>query len=421
MRNLIEMQQEWKSAVDEMKTLIDLAETEKRDLTADEEKKYNEFDKQSETLKSDIEKEKSRLARIEKVSRMAEDAGKIQKKMEIPNVHGSHEDKKEFRSLGEFVYTFFANPSDERLAELREQSMGTGVKGGIMIPTVFRDTLMEVNPLQAVLRARCSNIPTEGDAPVEIPVLDQSPTKGRLAGVTVNWVAEGGAKPETDASLKKIELTPHEVAAHVVMTDKLLRNWPACEALLTRLIRGGITNAIETAILTGSGVGQPKGVYGSGAVKMVTRAGATSITYADVSNMFTEFFHDGNAQGVWFANQTILPKLMALKDESSALIWQPNARDGNPGTMFGMPVVWNNRAPILGNPLDLMLADMSYYAICEGSGPYVGLSEHVYWTSNKTALKVFTNIDGMPWLSTTVPLSDTASTVTVSPFIYLST
>lgn len=421
MSKLIDMQQEWKTSVEGMKRLIDLAETEKRDLTADEEKEYNELDKKSETLKTEIEAEKKRMDRIEKVNRDADEAKKIQNKVDVPNVHGAHQDKEEFRSLGEFVYTFFNNPNDTRMQELREQSMGTGTKGGIMVPTVFRDTLLQVNPLEAVLRSRCSAIPTEGDATVEIPVLDQSPANGRLAGVTVGWVTEGGAKPATDAEIKKITLTPHEIAAHVVMTDKLLRNWPACEALLTRLIRGGITNALEMAIMTGSGVGKPKGFLGAGASKKITRDGTTSITSTDINGMYSEFFHDGNAQGVWFANQTVLPKLLVMKDASSHLIWQPNQREGVPGTLLGLPLVWNNRAPILGSEGDLLLADMSYYAVCEGSGPYIGMSEHVYWTSNKTALKVFTNIDGQPWLSTTIPLSDTASTVTVSPFIYLST
>jgi HK97 family phage major capsid protein len=109
-----------------------------------------------------------------------------------------------------------------------------------------------------------------------------------------------------------------------------------------------------------------------------------------------------------------------MKDDSSALIWQPNAREGDPNRILGIPFVINNRNPVLGSQGDLALLDLNYYLIKEGSGPYVAASEHVYFTSNKTVIKAFTNIDGQSWLSTTLPLEGSTANV-VSPFVVLTT
>ena len=422
-----DLRTDWKTAVDEMDTILKKADSEKRDMTEAEEKRLSELMQKSDDLKGQIAKAEAEAERRNKVASMVHETRQIQKSIEFPNINTGAEDDKEFKSLGEFLHAVVGNRSDPRLKNLyeaREQSMGTGVKGGFMVPPQFRATLMELPVQQAVFRSRCASIPTEGDAAVTVPTMDQSPGKGRLSGVDVNWIAEGGNKPETDMYLQEITLTPKEIAAHAVLTDKLIRNWPACETIITSKIRSAMINAVEIAILSGNGVGKPKGFLGSGASISVTRTGTTSIVYADIVNMYNQFY-DEMGEGVWFANKTILPKLMTMKDDSSGLIWYPggraNAKDGVPDTLMGLPIVWNYRQPTLGAEGDLILADMSHYAICEGSGPYVAASSHVYFLNNKTVVKVFNNLDGMPWLSTTIPMSDTASTVVTSPFVYMST
>lgn len=70
----------------------------------------------------------------------------------------------------------------------------------------------------------------------------------------------GGQKPKTETSFKEISLQPHEVAAHVVVTDKLLRNWPAASSFISSLLRGAMVNAEDMAFLKGDGEGKPNGI-----------------------------------------------------------------------------------------------------------------------------------------------------------------
>ena len=131
--------------------------------------------------------------------------------------------------------------------------------------------------------------------------------------------------------------------------------------------------------------------------------------------MYAAFMSGGRA--VWIASRSILPQLMTMVDAAGNLIWQPNARDGAPGSLLGFPVLLNDRSPVLGAQADLVLVDLNYYMIKDGFGISVSASEHPQFTRNRTIIKAFWNVDGAPWLNTPLLLEDGATQV--SPFVVL--
>ena len=145
-----------------------------------------------------------------------------------------------------------------------------------MVPTQFRPDLMQVTPQEAIVRPRATIIPPgiPPDAEVTVPVLDQTAGENIYGGVQIAWIGEGDTKPQTDFQLKQRDLVPHEVAGHIVVTDKLLRNWPAAEVTIGKLLRQAVIGAEDQAFLTGNGVAKPHGVIHSGAVINVARATA---------------------------------------------------------------------------------------------------------------------------------------------------
>jgi HK97 family phage major capsid protein len=120
---------------------------------------------------------------------------------------------------------------------------------------------------------------------------------------------------------------------------------------------------------------------------------------------------------VWVASQTCLPQLMTMVDAGNNLIWQPSAREGAPGTLLGFPLLINDQSPALGTQGDLVLIDLDYYLVKDGSGISVQASEHPLFTSNRTIIKAFWNVDGQPWL--TSPLLQRDGVTQVSPFVVL--
>src|SRR5690606_4763560 len=124
------------------------------------------------------------------------------------------------------------------------------------VPMQFRSDIMQINPQAAIVRPRATVIPAGSppDSAIIIPALDQtgSAPAHMTGGVDVSWVEEGGLKPETDATFRQITLQPKEVAAHITVTDKMLRNWQASAAFLENQLRGAITRAEDFAFLTGN-------------------------------------------------------------------------------------------------------------------------------------------------------------------------
>ncbi|WCS66491.1 major capsid protein [Caulobacter phage TMCBR2] len=345
-----------------------------------------------------------------------------------------------FETLGHFIAAVRFNPNDQRLTGLYDENAGaeaaanmtdemraemrmdTGANGGFMIPREFRTSMLEVEtPGSAPIRANATVIDADPNSPdngVTMPALDQSGNAAghQFGGVTVNWVAEGGQKPLTDAKLKSVDVDTYEVAGYMIVTDKLLRNWKGADAFMRKQFGGAIREAGEYAFLRGDGTGKPTGIIGHASTYLVNRATAGTFKYLDAVAMLARFRMTGGQSAFWLMPQSVLPQLMTMQDPAGHYIWKPDAKDGFAGTLLGYPVKWNPTSPALGTSGDVMLIDAAFYIIKDGSGPFVAASEHVLFTQNKTVLKAFWNVGGKPWL--TAPHYD-AGGYQVSPFVQL--
>lgn len=400
----------------EAKALVDGARAETRELTAEEATAFDAAMDAAEAVEANI----ARLERIDAATardleiRPAAGAGQGVIRS------GGDPANTQFETLGQFVAAVAFNPSDQRLTGLynpdvgsggdgasAEQRFDTGSTGGFMIPTEFREQIMQVAPQDALVRPRAMVIPAgdNPDAAVEMPYLQQGQlagdgntiNSGVYGGVLVGWTEEGELPDTSEAKLGMVRLQPWELTGLCEATQKLLRNWKASDPFLRTLLRGAMVAAEDVAFQTGNGVKKPLGVLKSPALKKVNRATANTVTYADVVNMLSVWLMRGNTSGVWSAPQSLLPKLATMKDEEGHLIWQPNARDGIAGTLLGIPLRWNNRAPAVGTLGDLQLNDWSAYIIKDGAGPFISASEHAKFAESKVLIKLVYNVDGASW------------------------
>lgn len=420
-----------------MEAILAAAEAAQRALSVEEQAEFDELKTKVDTLDAGTSAANAMQARRDEVA-----ARRVAPQAATPTVAapaaGNRQvpmrgaEVKEFSTLAEFCTAAIYTPNDQRLASLfrrnveqnAEQRMDSGQSGGFMIPTQFREAIMKVNPQTSIIRPRATVIPAGDppDAEIELPALDQTGTAPQnvYGGVSVAWLAEGGAKPETDADFRMVSLKPQEIAGHIVLTDKLLRNSAATGAFVASQLPLAIQAAEDLAFLRGNGIGKPKGVIGNNAEYAQARATGNTVTYADTVNMLSRLM--GGA-GVWVANPSLLPVLAQIQDNAGGtgvgqyVFAQGNMQGGIPDTLWGRPILWNQRSPALGSKGDLVLADFSHYLIKDGSGPFIAYSEHVFFLSNKTVVKAFTNVDGNSWLTEPFRGEDNRQT---SPFVVLA-
>ena len=402
----------WRDAcIARMEAILTSADAESRNLNDAETSEY-------ERLNKSVDESNSMIEKLAKVENLQAESRRAVRTVPFPNVNfGKADDPDEFRNFGEFIHSVRFQPNDKRL-EYREQSMGVGAEGGFMVPKQFRENLMSVDVQAPLIRPRATVIPAGDppDAEISMPMLDQSAAENMFGGVTVTWIGEGQTKAETDAAFKEIKLQPNEVAAYITTTDKLLRNWQAAGPTLSGLLRNAMIAAEDYQFLRGNGVGKPSGIIGCTAEIAYNRAVASQIAYADVVGMLARLRSDAGA--VWIASRTTIPQLANIRDTGNFNLFMTQATLGVPATLLGIPLIFNERSPALGSKGDLVLADLSYYLIKDGSGPFVQASEHVFFRQNKTVIKAFWNVDGKPWLTAPIPLEG-ATTSTVSPIVVL--
>lgn len=424
--NLQQLLQARAEKVQRQSAILAKAKAENRELTAAEEAEFDSIEAEVTTLDGQIEAKRKQEQRESVVaSRMSELDNPAEKPFRPAAVAGSgtQAQQKEsygFASLGEFVNAVRFGDVKGRLDSIRnEMSMGTDADGGFAVPEQFREDLLRLAYEQAIVRPRATVIPAGSppDAKITIPAFAQG-AAGSYGGVAVTWIGEGDLKPETTAKLDEVTLEPHEVAAHVVVTDKLLRNWSAANSFLRNLLSQAMAAAEDTAFLKGDGNGKPSGVITAPGRILVNRGTANRITYADIVKARAALLPGTEDMAVWVVAQSALPEIMTLQDPAGNYIFiRGDATRGIASTLAGIPIRFTGKTGPLGQVGDLALLDLSYYLIKDGSGPFIAASEHVHFRENKTVIKCFWNVDGKPWVKTPLTLED--GVTKASPYVIL--
>jgi len=444
-KSIEELRQELGVLVDQQQEIVNEA-AEKESMTEEEE---NEFNQKFNDLEKQIKAKEDMIAKLEKVGNRAANLDKpidpiVRPIPGDPSQNNKKLDDAGFENLGEFVHAVRFGDSKGRVQNLEqgqgqgggikvpdafrgqfmprfrnEWSMGVGGEGGFAVPTQFKPDMLMIQPEPSIVRERATVIPA-GDPPdgtITMPAFSQG-ANGVFGGVEVSWIGEGENKPETDGGLEEVSLTPKEVAAHTVVTDKLLRNWTAANAFISTLLQSATVSAEDFAFLRGNGVAKPMGALNAPGAMAVARAVAAQISYLDTVNMLASLLPESQSRATYIANISTLPQLTTLQDANGNYIFiRGDATRGIPSTLNGIPIKFTGKTPTLGNRGDLMLIDFAYYLIKDGSGPFVAASEHVLFRQNKTVIKVFWNVDGQGWVKNPLLLED--GLTTVSPYVIL--
>lgn len=399
--------------IDAMQTLLNGATAENRDMTAEEVVQYDALMAEQEGLKTQI-------ARVEAQTNlnkeMTSNTSKPVHVVAATNFADAElvNDKGEFETLGDFMSAVKAGGTDPRLNFVSAQTMGTGSEGGFLIPQKIGEMIMSFNAEVGIVRPRATVIPggTNPDAEISFPALDQSGTKGVYSGVVTTWLAEGDTIDETSFSVREIKMQPKAVAGYIAFSNKLLRNTAAASTLGTKLLSEAINKAEDDAFISGDGVGKPMGFLNHASAKAINRNTANTVKFIDLATMVQN--HKGDRKE-WVISQTLYATILTMEDGAGKLIFT-NGIDGLSPTMLGFPVRWSERTPTIGTKGDIMLLDLSYYYVKDGSGLLLSASEHVQFLSDKTVFKVTKSVDGQSSMNSTLKLENAE---TVSPFVIL--
>lgn len=343
-----------------------------------------------------------------------------------------------FNNMGEFSVAVrrAANPNasagqvDPRLTRLNAAptsygNENTGPDGGFLVPPDFRNDIMTKVLAENTLLSRVDQIPIAGNS-FMMPVDETTPWQ-TSGGIQAYWEGEGDVGTQSKPSFTTKQVRANKITALVGMTEEMLEDAPAIDAYLRRKAPEKINFKLDTAIVSGNGVGKPLGILNSAALVTVTKESsqaADTLLMENVVKMYSRMYAPLLGSSIWLMNQDVMPQLLQINsralDVAGSQVYggQPmyigpgQLSQAPNGMLLGRPIVYTQACPTLGDLGDVIFADMSQYLAVIKGGIKADTSMHLWFDYGITAYRFSLRIGGNPWWGSTItPASGSSNTL----------
>lgn len=365
----------------------------------------NEQIKEMKDLKAEYEAVKAQIeAKEELESIMASANTSTRKTTPAPvarvEVRESHADKNGgFNNMGDFLKSV-KNAASGNMDKRFQNAMfeKNGEDGGFLVPDEMMSGIAKKIDSDESLLSRCTQFSVSGNS-LSLVTDENQPFTG---GVQAYWTQEGGQIQESKHSFGMATWRLHKLAALVKTTDELLEDAVALESYIRAMAPVAIIQKINEAILSGNGVGKPKGILNSDFKITVAKESAQTadtIVARNVIKMYNRMIPSSRANAVWFINPEAEDQLRTMVDDNGNFIYLAPGSQMNQspyGLLMGRPVIpLLGGMQALGDEGDIIFADLSYYyAIIKSSGLKNSVSTHLLFDRDQTAYKFIFRVDG---------------------------
>ena len=397
----------------------------------------------SDEYQKEIESIEKRIAAIETAERAAARlAGttSLTPQSSVPaEVKSTEGDPNKFRSFGEqlqaiaFAQTNKDLPRDGRLVYRAPTGANVGVpsEGGFLVQQDFSTSLLQLSHEVGLLASRTTNLPiSENSNGIKLPAVDETSraTGSRWGGIQVYMAAEADTVTATKPKFREIELSLNKMMGLGYVTDEILKDAAALEAILKQGFAEEIAYKTDDLIINGTGSGQPLGFLNAGSLITVdaeSGQAASTLVAMNVLNMYARLTTRAMRNAVWLTTQECLPQLWTMvMPGSNVIMYQPPGLNGNIeanapyGTLLGRPIMLLEQVGQLGTAGDLILADLSAYLMIDKDGVNTAESMHVRFLYDEMVFRITYRLDGQPAVHT--PLTPANGGPTQSPFVALA-
>ncbi|MET9506916.1 phage major capsid protein [Streptomyces flavidovirens] len=372
---------------EQTKALLDAAEAEKRDLSAEEEVTYQK-------LNADLDAIDARakdLADAEQRTKDAETAfaGLLSK---TPEVRKGEDDNPELRQflLGE-RRSYDIKPQGR--VNFRDLTKGSATAGGNTVPTTFYNQLLaHLIEVSGLLMASPNVLNTTSGESIEMPVT--------TAHSTAVITAEGAPIGESDPAFAKRTLGAYKYGVLVQLSSELLTDTGVdLEGYLSMQAGRALGNAFGAHAVTGTGSSQPTGVVTSASTgKTGGTAAAGAFTADDLIDLFYSVIgpYRNSPSCGWLMRDATMAAARKLKDLNGQYLWQPSLQLGVPDTLLAKPVYTDPNVAAVGlSAKSVVFGDFSAYTVRFAGGVRFERSDEYAFNSDLTTFRAILRADGL--------------------------
>lgn len=348
MKKLFELRQQKTALKNDMRTLLTVADGEKRSLTDEEGKKFEELRAQADALEVEI----SRLEAVQEEER----------NLPGTSMTGKSVTNDELRT---YILT----------GERRALSTAVGADGGYtVIPELDKEVMRQMQD-DSVMRQIATVRTTKSNEYKKLV---------SVGGAAVNHASEGDKRTETATpKLEEVEIKLNTIYAYPKTTQEIL-DFSEVDILgwLTSEIADTFTATEDEDFVSGDGVKKAKGFLSYpraatgdktrpfGTLEKMVTAGAAP-TADELIDLLFKLKSKYRKNAVWVMNSGSAAALQKLKNGNGDYIWRDRLVAGSPDTLLGRPVYYleNLSDAAAGEPV-LAVGDFKrgYYVVDHTTG-----------------------------------------------------
>jgi HK97 family phage major capsid protein len=376
--------------VKESRAILDTADREKRDLTADENQKFDR-------IVADIEAKGKSADALESQLRIESDLSNQRDSNYRAGVNDGDAPKKG-RASEAYKKAFFdryARVGKNNLGaeHLNALQVGTDSEGGYLVPEEFETAIVRILQNGNPLRAAATVITTASDR--NIPV---ETSTGAFA-----YIDEEAAYAGTDPVVGRVVLGAHKAGGIIKVSEELLQDaFFPIDSWLVDLAGRRFADLEDTNFGGGNGTGKPTGLFATTAVagtSLTGTTGAVSATAVITGDNLIDTFHGLKRayrdRASWVMGDGAAKMIRKLKDGDDQYMWQPGLVAGQPDRILGRPVIISDgaTAPAV-NARSIMFGDVSQYYIVDRLGMVMQRLNELYAANGQIGFKFMRRHDG---------------------------
>jgi HK97 family phage major capsid protein len=350
--------------------------------------------------------DKDNAERLEKV--LDERLSKMEADMKVPRLNGNDEEGK--------------SDYDKKYSQAMTQFLRHGVKSEIILPWGYENMTKEQKDLTVghdpdggywvspehssqIIKKIFETSPMRQVCTVESISSDALDIMEDVNDMAGGWSGEVASRSVTDTAEIGLRRIPvHELSAMPKASQKILDDAVInVEAWLAGKQGDKFSRLENTAFVTGTGAGQPRGftTYDAGTtnpgqIERLTTAANDTLDDVDLVGVLYKLKAPYRMNSTWAFNRNTLATISKIQDGQGRFVFQPGLQAGAPSSLLGRPMIeFNDMADDANGTLPVAIADWkAAYTVVDRKGitvlrdPYSSKPHVLFYSVKRTGADV---------------------------------
>lgn len=370
-------------AWEQAKALLDSAEAENRELTAEERQSWD-------SMNADIDAKDRQIQELLDSEERSAKADEARARFEALARPQRQEAEGRARGEMEELASFLRGESGQRsltVVEKRDLVKSVAASGGNTVPTSFRSLLMEhLIDTASIRQSNVTVLTTDKGEDLQVPKTS--------AYSTASLISEGSAITESDATFGQVTLQAFKYAILIQVSRELLDDSAVNLAdFLARQAGRAVGDKSGEHQTAGDGSSKPNGIV------TASSSGASAASGAVAADNLIDLYHSVIAgyrrNGTWMMRDATAKEVRKLKDTTNQYLWAPGLVVGTPDTLLGRPVVTNPHMAAIGTGAkSVVFGDFGGYFIRDVNGVMFERSDEFAFNADLVTFRCIFRTDG---------------------------